>query len=111
MIAELESQIEEVRSKIRNIRQEVVTSGNIYRILLAFDQLYSFTEEKEKKEIMQSMIEKITIYPEKRKDGCWIKSLTFRFPIPTVDGEVKEFPLESLTTIESVVTLTREEMC
>ena len=110
MIAELEGQIEEVRGKIRNIRQEVVTSENIYRILLAFDQWYGFMEEKEKKELMQSMIEKVTIYPEKRKDGCWVKSLTFRFPIPTADGEVKEFPLESLTTIESVVTLIRNEM-
>ena len=36
-----------------------------------------------------------------------IRSITFKFPIPTCDGEVKEFPLESWTTIESVVTLIR----
>ena len=54
---------------------------------------------------MQAMIEKVSIYPEKRKDGCWVKGLTFRFPTPTADSEVKEFPLESLTTIESIVCM------
>lgn len=108
-IADLEGQITEVRNKIRNIQREIVTSDNIYRILLAFDDLYSCIGEKEKRELMQAMIEKIEIYPEKRKDGCWMRSITFKFPIPTRDGEVKEFPLESLTTIESVVTLVKQE--
>ena len=35
------------------------------------------------------MIEKVEIYPEKRKDGCWVRNLTFKFPIPTNEGEVK----------------------
>jgi site-specific DNA recombinase len=105
VIAELEEQIGEVRRKIRNIHQEVVTSENIYKILLSFDDLYSCLEEKEKKELMQAMIEKIEIFSEKRKDGCWIRSITFKFPLPTKDGEIREFPLESLTTLESVVTL------
>lgn len=59
---------------------------------------------------MQAMLEKVEIYHEKRKDGCWVRSLTFKFPIPTQNGEVKEFPLESLTTIESVVCLTRKQV-
>ena len=101
-------QIEEVRNKLRNIRREVVTSDNIYKILLAFDEVYAYSTEVEKKDLMQAMLEKVEIYPEKRKDGCWVRSITFKFPIPTKDGEVKEFPLESLTTIESVVTLINE---
>lgn len=104
-IASFDSQIEEVRRKIHNIRQEVVTSENIYKILLSFDEVYSIIEEKEKKELMQALIEKIEIFPEKRKDGCWIRGITFKFPIPTKDGEIREFPLESLTTLESVSTL------
>jgi site-specific DNA recombinase len=57
------------------------------------------------------MIQKVELYPEKRKDGCWIRSLTFKFLIPTRGYEIMEFPLELLTTIESVVTLIREENC
>lgn len=110
MIVELENQMEGVRSKIQNIHQEVVTSENIYKILLSFDDLYSCLEEKEKKELMQAMIEKVEIFPEKRKDGCWIRSITFKFTLPTKDGEIREFPLESLTTLESIVCLSRKEV-
>lgn len=108
-IADLEDQIEVVRNKIRNIRREVVTADNIYRILLAFDDLYGCMEEKEKKELMQAMIQKVELYPQKRQDGCWVRSLTFKFPVPTRDGEIREFPLEFFAIIESVVTLVKEE--
>ena len=107
-IADLEGQIMAVRRKIRNIRREVVTADNIYRILLAFDDLYGCMEEKEKKELMQAMIQKVELYPQKRQDGCWVRSLTFKFPIPTRDGEIREFPLEFSEAIESVVTLVKE---
>lgn len=50
-IAELEMQIEEVRNKLRNIRREVVTSDNIYKILLAFDEVYACSTEVEKKSL------------------------------------------------------------
>ena len=66
--------------------------------------------EPEKRELMQAMLEKVEIYKEKRKDGCWIRSITFKFPIPTKDGEVREFSLESLTTLESVVCLSRKQV-
>ena len=59
---------------------------------------------------MQAMIEKIEIYRKKRKDGCWIRSIPFKFPLPTKDGEIREFPLESLATLESVVTLSKGEV-
>ena len=104
----LEEQIDEVRRKLHTIQQEVVTADNIYKILLSFDELYSCLEESEKKELMQAMIEKVELFPEKRKDGCWIRSITFKFPLPTKNGEVQEFPLESLTTLESVVCLAKE---
>lgn len=109
VIMTLEEQIDEVRRKLHNIQQEVVTADNIYKILLSFDELYSCLEESEKKELMQAMIEKVELYPEKRKDGCWIRSITFKFPLPTKDGEVREFPLESLTTLESIVCLSKPD--
>jgi hypothetical protein len=51
---------------------------------------------------MRAFIEKIEIYPEKPKDGCWIKKIVFNFPVPINCGEVKELPLESETTVETV---------
>ena len=108
IIVEIESQIDELQSQIRSIRQEKISGDNIYRLLLAFDAVYNSATEAERKELMKAFIERIDLYPEKRKDGCWIRSIVFNFPMPVEGGEVKELSLESETTVETVVLLSRE---
>ena len=54
---------------------------------------------------MKAFIERIDLFPEKRKDGCWIKGITFNFPVPVNGEEVKELPLEYESTVETVVLL------
>ena len=66
--------------------------------------------EAERKELMKAFIERIDLYPEKRKDGCWIRSIVFNFPMTVEGGEVKELSLESETTVETVVLLSRTEI-
>ena len=41
---------------------------------------------------MKAFIERIDMFPEKRKDGCWIKNIVFNFPVPIDGEEVKELP-------------------
>lgn len=105
IMVEIESQIDELQSQIRSIRQEKISGDNIYRLLLAFDAVYNSATEAERKELMKAFIERIDLYPEKRKDGCWIRSIVFNFPMPVEGGEVKELSLESETTVETVVLL------
>lgn len=100
--AEIEEEIDGVEKQIRCIRQEKISGDNIYRLLLAFDEVYHSATEVEGKEFMKAFIERVDLYPEKRKDGCWIKNIVFNFPIPIDGGEVKEFPLESESTVESI---------
>ena len=107
--AEIEEEIDGVEKQIRCIRQEKISGDNIYRLLLAFDEIYHSATEVERKEFMKAFIERIDLYPEKRKDGCWIKNIVFNFPIPIDGGKVKEFPLESESTVESVVLLTKSD--
>ena len=102
IMVEIESQIDELQSQIRSIRQEKISGDNIYRLLLAFDAVYNSATEAERKELMKAFIERIDLYPEKRKDGCWIRSIVFNFPMPVEGGEVKELSLESETTVETV---------
>jgi site-specific DNA recombinase len=106
-IEEIEVQVEDIQSQIRSIRQEKISGDNIYQLLLAFDEVYHSATEAEQKEFMRAFIEKIEIYPEKPKDGCWIKKIVFNFPVPINGGEVKELPLESETTVETVVLMSR----
>ena len=48
------------------------------------------------------------MFPEKRKDGSWIKKIVFNFPVPIDGEEVKELPLETETTVETVILLSRK---
>ena len=104
---EIETQIDEVKSQIQSIRQEKISGDNIYQLLLAFDEVYGAATEIEQKEFMRAFIERIDLYPEKQKDGNWIRNMVFNFPVPVNGQEVKELPLESGTMLETVIRLSR----
>lgn len=107
-IEEIEVQIGELQGQIRSIQQEKISGDNIYRLLLAFDEVYHSATEAEQKEFMKAFIERIEMFPEKRKDGSWIKKIVFNFPVPVDGEEVKELPLETETTVETVALLTKK---
>ena len=77
--------------------------------MLAFDEVYHSATEAEQKEFMKAFIERIEMFPEKRKDGSWIKKIVFNFPVPVDGEEVKELPLETETTVECVVLMSRKD--
>ncbi len=104
-IDEVEVQIDDVQSQIRSTRQEKISGDNIYRLLLAFDQVYEAASEVERKEFMRAFIERIELFPEKQPDGNWIRKIIFNFPVPVNGTEVKELPLENETMVETVVLL------
>src|SRR5699024_446184 len=98
---------DDVQSQIRSIRQEKISGNNIYRLLLAFDQVYEAASEVERKEFMRAFIERIELFPEKQPDGNWIRKIIFNFPVPVNGTEVKELPLENETMVETVVLLSK----
>ena len=59
--------------------REKISGDNIYRLLLAFDEVYHSATEAEQKEFMKAFIERIEMFPEKRKDGSWIRKIVFNF--------------------------------
>lgn len=108
-IEDIEVQIGELQSQIRSIQQEKISGDNIYRLLLAFDEVYHSATEAEQKEFMKAFIERIEMFPEKRKDGSWIKKIVFNFPVPVDGEEVKELPLETETTVETMCLLSKDD--
>ena len=96
-----------MQSQIRSIRQEKISGDNIYRLLLAFDQVYEAASEVERKEFMRAFIERIELFPEKQPDGNWIRKIIFNFPVPVNGTEVKELPLENETIVETVCLLSK----
>ena len=91
-----------------SIQVEGHSIDNIYQLLLAFNQVCYSATEMEQKEFMRAFVERIEIYPEKRKDGCQIRKIVFNFPIPVDGKSVTELPLELGTTVENIVCLTRK---
>ena len=108
IIAEIEAQLEEVQGKIFGIHQEKISVDHIYNLLLIFDQVYHSATEMEQKEFIRAFVERVEIYPEKRKDNCQIRKIVFNFPIPTEGGNVMELPLELGTTVETIVCLCKQ---
>ena len=72
---DLRCAVGELQSQIRSIQQEKISGDNIYRLLLAFDEVYHSATEAEQKEFMKAFIERIEMFSEKRKDGSWIKKI------------------------------------
>lgn len=77
--------------------------------MLAFDEVYNSATEAEQKEFMKAFIEQIELYPEKRKDVCWIKKIIFEFPVLVNGEEAKELSLENETMLECAVLMSRAE--
>lgn len=106
-IEEIEIQILNVQEQINSIRQEKISGDSIYQLLLVFDKVYNSATEVEQKEFMKAFIEKIELFPQKREDGCWIKNIVFNFPVPISGTDMKELPLEYITTLECIVLLSK----
>ena len=107
LIEDMETQLAEIQGQVDDIHQEKITADNIYHLLLAFDEVYNAATEVEQKEFMRAFIERIDIFPEKQPNGNWIRNIVFAFPVPYNGKEIREFPLESQSTVEAVLLLTK----
>ena len=58
-IDSVEEEIEEVETRIYNVRQQKISGDNIYQFLLYFDKLYDKFTDAEKKEFLNSFIERV----------------------------------------------------
>lgn len=72
-----------------------------------FGELYEKCTEEEKKQIINTLIEKIEVYPEPMADGRVIKSVSFNFPVYLGDEEGKEVFLSKGNNVESVCLLSK----
>ena len=123
-IDETEHAIEEVKTQIFDLKKSSISADSIYEFLLHFDEIYRECTDAERKKFMQSFVDRIELYPERRKDGNWIKNILFNFSIPVVreDEELAriggislgnstlsnvDLPLEKFPTHETVVLLSK----
>lgn len=102
-----EAKIDEINQRIENIKNEKISGDNIYQFLMCFDKLYDRFTDMEKKQFMNSFIEKIEIYEEVQPDGRFIKEITFKFPVFLDGKEVNAISWDNETTVETCVLLSK----
>lgn len=85
-IEDLEKQIETVREKLKDAKKKTSTFDNVNIFLSNLKPLLKRMTAGEKKELCNSFIDRINLFPEERDDGKMIKSISFRFPL-AFDGK------------------------
>ncbi len=103
-IDDLESQVIDAKAKKRAIEADKVTGNNIYKILIYFDKLYAVMDQNEKRQFVETLIDEIQIYEERKPNGQWLKSIKFKLPIIEEDFEMR---LDNDAQDETVVLLSK----
>ena len=109
-IADVEVSIAEIQTRIDNIRQQKISGDNVYQFLLYFDRLYDKFTDAEKKEFMNSFVERVEIFPDRQPDGRLLRHIKFRFPVYFNGNEVMDLRWDDETIAETVVQLSKGEI-
>ena len=104
---ETEAQIDEIQTRIRNINQQRISGERVYQYLQCFDKLYEQFTDAEKKEFMNSFVERVDIYPDRLPSGRFLKHIKFRFPVYFQGQMVDEISWDKESTVETVVLLSK----
>ena len=104
-ITDIENAMEEVETRLYNIRQDKISEDNVYQFLLFFDKLYDKFTDLEKKTFLKSFLSDVFIYEEEQKDGRILKGFQFKFPIYMNGRNVLGVDWDNESTDETVVLL------
>jgi len=108
-IGALEDSIAEVEDRMLSIRQQKISGDNVYEFLLLFDKLYDRFTDKEKKEFLNSFVERVDLYEKEQEDGRFLKHIKFRFPVFYDGIETQELDWDNESTVETIVALHRKD--
>lgn len=107
-ITDIENAMEEVETRLYNIRQDKISEDNVYQFLLFFDKLYDKFTDLEKKTFLRSFLSDVFIYEEEQKDGRILKGLRFKFPIYMNGRNVLGVDWDNESTDENICLLSRK---
>ena len=106
-ITDIENAMEEVETRLYNIRQDKISEDNVYQFLLFFDKLYDKFTALEKKTFLKSFLSDVFIYEEEQKDGRILKGFRFKFPIYMNGRNVLGVDCNNESTDETVCLLSK----
>lgn len=106
-IYDMEDNIAECEAKIESIQKEKLDKDSIYKMLLAFDDIFDTLNDVDKRNLMKSMVSQIDIYcaEEAKEQKYALKSIKYAFPM---DVEGADSLTEKGSHVETVVLLERK---
>ncbi len=104
-IESAESKLIEARAKKQSIEAEKLTGDNIYKVLINFEQLYHVTNDVEKRQLVEALIDEIQIFEERQPNGQWLKSIKFKLPIISEDMSIS---LDNDDHMETIFLLSKK---
>lgn len=107
LIGNIENQIYQNELKIEDADGENLSTEVYKRILDDMLNNIGDMTDADKKTLMNLMIEKIEIFPEKQKDGRWVKSIQFKIPL-NIDGRLVDI-LETVGEDDDENSLPKEK--
>ena len=84
---------------------ENLTSKELCKVLLQFDEMYEEMTDLERKEFLNILIERIDLYPERQEDGRILKRIRFKFRVD-YDAEDGGKVLLNENDVETICLLT-----
>ena len=103
-IEDAENGLMDARAKKQTIEADKITGDNIYKILVCFDKLYTTMSDAERRKLVERLIDEVQIYPERRPNGQWLKSIRFKLLI--IDHDL-DLSLDDQDRVEVVCALSR----
>ena len=83
-----------------------MTRESVYESLKLFDKLFNKMNDLEKKNFINTFIERIELYPDKKpRNGFLIKQVYFKFSVAYNGESVYDFWIPKATTDEAVTLL------
>lgn len=80
-LEEQEQVVKNLEKKKRSVEENQIQRDAVFEILKNFGKMYEKFTSKEKKQFYNLLIEKIELYEEPLKNGQYIKTIYFKFPI------------------------------
>lgn len=107
-IADLEEKIDDVTDKISGAYDENLTSKQLCKVLLQFDEMFEEMTDLERKEFLYTLIERIDLFPERQENGSILKRIRFKFRVD-YDAEDGGKVLLNENDVETVCLMSRRE--
>lgn len=95
---------------LESIKKQGLCRESIYESLKIFDEHFDSMTDLDKKSFVNTFIESIELYPDKkRKEGCPIKHIKFKFPVSFKGDVVYDYWTPDFATDETVCLMSRKE--